>query len=93
MGFPNLSCFYSGVSGIGTQTRDSQSGRLSVGMEKTPFSQQHTIMIPHSIQYQYNQYHSLVVRYWNQMTPMQYCGLLISIAVAGWLLMKSVSRK
>ena len=59
MRFPNLSCFYSGVSGIGTQTRDSQSGRLSVGMEKTPFSQQHTIMIPHSIQYQYNQYHSL----------------------------------
>jgi hypothetical protein len=50
-------------------------------------------MIPHSIQYQYNQYHSLLMRYWNQMTPMQYCGLLISIAAVGWLMMKSVTKR
>ncbi len=50
-------------------------------------------MIPHSIQYQYNQYHALLMRYWNQMTPIQYCGLLISIAAVGWLLMKSATKR
>jgi hypothetical protein len=34
-------------------------------------------------------YYEFAMQCWSSMTPMQYTGLLISIAVVGWLLMKS----
>jgi hypothetical protein len=36
---------------------------------------------------------SYVLRQWNQMTPAQYGGVLISIGVVGYLLMKSSTKK
>jgi hypothetical protein len=37
-------------------------------------------------------YRSFLLSAWNNMTPMQYGYLLVSIAVTGWLLMKSGAR-
>ena len=50
-------------------------------------------MIPHSIQFQYNQYHNLVLKYWAQMTPVQYFSVLVFIALCGWLMMKSANKR
>jgi hypothetical protein len=50
-------------------------------------------MVPHFIQYHYNQYHTLVLRYWQNMTPVQYFGVLMFIGVCGWLMMKGASRR
>lgn len=50
-------------------------------------------MIPQSVQYYYNQYHNLVVKYWNQMTPVQYFGVLMFICLCGYLMMKSANKR
>lgn len=50
-------------------------------------------MIPASftndVNYYLRFYRDYALDRWNEMTPMQYGCLLISIAVFGWLLMKS----
>ncbi len=50
-------------------------------------------MIPQSIQFYINQYYTLLMRYWYNMTPQQYLGLLLFIALVGWLMMKSASKR
>lgn len=50
-------------------------------------------MIPNFIQQPYNQYHTLFLRYWNQMSPIQYLGLLIGISLIGWVMMKSGTKR
>ncbi len=50
-------------------------------------------MVPHFIQYQFNQYYALLLRYWAQMTPTQYFGLLMFICFCGYLLMKSTNKR
>lgn len=55
--------------------------------------QRRRIMVPHFVQYHYNQYHSLILRYWANMTPVQYFGVLMFIAFCGWLLMKSANKR
>jgi hypothetical protein len=43
--------------------------------------------------YYFNQYCNLVIKYWNRMTPAEYFGLLVLIALAGWLLMRSANKR
>jgi hypothetical protein len=43
--------------------------------------------------YVYNQYYTLFMKYWNHMTPSQYFTILVLIAVAGWLLMRSSLKR
>lgn len=50
-------------------------------------------MIPNFIQQPYNQYHTLFLRCWNQMSPIQYLGLLIGISLIGWVMMKSGTKR
>jgi len=39
-----------------------------------------------------NFYQQFLVRWWKTMTPMEFVGLQIGIAAAGWLLMKNIGR-
>lgn len=50
-------------------------------------------MVPQFITYYYNQYHSLLLRYWNQLTPIQYVSLLIFVALCGWVAMKGMQKR
>jgi hypothetical protein len=50
-------------------------------------------MIPQAVKHQYKLYHDLIIQYWNQMTPMQYVTVLVSIGVVGWLLMKNSAKR
>jgi hypothetical protein len=43
--------------------------------------------------YYYLQYYNLIVKYWNRMTPAEYFAILVLIAVAGWLMMRSANKK
>lgn len=45
------------------------------------------------ITYYYNTYVNLILKYWDRMTPAEYFGLLVLIAFAGWLLMRSANKK
>lgn len=50
-------------------------------------------MIPHFVQFHFDQYYALIIRYWYQMTPMQYFGVLMFIAAGGWILMKNATKR
>jgi hypothetical protein len=77
---------------MGNQTRNvrSVSGKT---IRLVPQTQRLQIMIPQFIQHYINQYYTLLMRYWSNMTPHQYLGLLLLIALAGWLMMKSASKR
>jgi hypothetical protein len=42
--------------------------------------------------YWFNVYSNLLMKYWNNMTPSQYGGLLITVSLIGWLLMKNGAK-
>lgn len=45
------------------------------------------------LSYHYHVYEKLALQYWAHQTPMQYFGLLIFIAFAGWVMMKAATKK
>ncbi|MEZ6058308.1 MAG: hypothetical protein R3C01_16535 [Planctomycetaceae bacterium] len=53
----------------------------------------HFLTLSSTFSYYMNFYQNYLAQKWDQMTPMQYGTVLISIGVVGWLLMRGSGRR